>query len=103
MLIKILVDLPCGFIKGEVVEVTGPVSYKVCLNSDGTEHRRNRYQLRKGPATELGFDQHYTPKGSDLQLLMTVHNDEENFPVDHSPQSLRKSTRVIREPDKLNL
>ena len=37
--------------QGEVVEVTGPVSYKVRIDKDGKIVRRHQDQLRKGCTT----------------------------------------------------
>ena len=90
---------------GEVVEVTGPVSYKVRLDSNGTMCRRHQNQLRKGPATEAVPDQRSILEDDAFRLPMTVHNGEENphVLVDQHPQAQRKSTRVRRAPDKLNL
>ena len=41
------VSFPVMWLPGQIVEVTGPVSYKVRIDKDGRIFRRHQDQLRK--------------------------------------------------------
>ena len=82
------------------VEVTDPVSYKASLDRDGMVCRWHLDQLTATTSTVL--DEHQTD--GDFCYPVAVDNDEGfSNSIDQEPQSLRKSTRVKRAPDKLNL
>jgi len=93
------------WVRGKVVEVTGPVSYKVSLDRDGMVCRRHQDQLRKSTAaTSTVLDEHQMD--GDFCFPFAVDNDEgfsNNDSIDQEPQPLRRSTRVRRAPDKLTL
>ena len=71
------------WVESEIIAVTGPVSYKVHLDSGGIVCRQQQDQLRKGsPASAPVSDQETYD-----DFPITVH-DNEGSSVDQTPQSL---------------
>ena len=86
----------------EIVEITGPFSYKVHIDKDGRIFRRHQDQLRKGCIVTEQSSQAELSTSNDFIFPSTVANDKadcstfNNVPV-------RKSTRTRKPPDRLVL
>ena len=103
---------PITWISGEIVQVTGPVSYKVRLDCDGTICRKHQDQLRK-----CHFDEDSDSVSAATSTSVHPSVDDFDFPaplaledsntnssvVSQEAQPLRTSSRVRRPPDRLNL
>ena len=93
-----------SWLQGEVVEVTGPVSYKVHIDKDGKIVRRHQDQLRKGCITIVPeqSSQAELPTQDDYIFPSTVSNDHTEPSVPETAP-VRKSTRIRKPPDRLVL
>ena len=94
------------WLPGEIVEVTGPVSYKVRIDRDGRIFQKHQDQLRKGIINDQSSPA--LPTLDDCIFPLTVFNDTDSN-ESSSPkqvpniQPIRKSTRVRKAPDRLTL
>ena len=96
------------WLPGEIVEATGPVSYKVRIDKNGRIFRRHQDQLRKGCIINEQSSEMDVPTLDECIFPPTVTSDTDNessiTPVQvPNVQPVRKSTRVRKAPDRLTL
>ena len=90
------------WLPGEIIEVTGPVSYKVRIDRDGKIFRRHQDQLRKGCIVSEQSSQAELSTQDDYIFPSTVSNDNTE-PSTPKTAPIRKSTRIRKPPDRLVL
>ena len=74
-------------LKGKIVKLLSPRSYLVC-GENGTVYRRNRIHLRNDKSTTtINYQKQY------------VKNDDEI--INNNQTLLRRSTRIVRKPQRL--
>ena len=97
------------WLPGEIVEVTGPVSYKVRIDEDGRIFRQHQDQLRKGCVVneQMVTSEPELSTPDDCIFPSTVVSNTDNHDSVTVPTSnvppVRKSTRVRKAPDRLTL
>jgi len=89
-----------------IVTITGPVSYKVHLDIDDRIVHKHQDQLRKGYLNDERNSEPQLPSTENFVFPSAIPSDTENTEsnnFEQVSQSVRKSTRVRRAPDKLTL
>ena len=90
------------WLPGQIVEVTGPVSYKVRIDKDGRTFRRHQDQLRKGCIVSEQSSQAELSTLDDCIFPSTVaSNNNDSSTSNNVP--VRKSTHIRQPPDRLTL
>ena len=90
------------WLPGEIIEVTGPVSYKVRIDRDGKIFRRHQDQLRKGCIVAEQSSQAEWSTQDDYIFPSIVSNDNTESSTPKTAP-IRKSTRIRKPPDRLVL
>ena len=90
------------WLPGQIVEVTGPVSYKVCTDKDGRVIQRHQDQLRKGCiVTEQSSQAELSTLDGCIILSAVANNNNDSSTCNNVP--VRKSTCIRKPPDRLTL
>ena len=90
------------WLPGQIIEVIGPVSYKVRIDRDGRIFRRHQDQLRKGCIVSEQSSQAELSTLDDCIFPSTVANDNNDSSTSNNVP-VRKSTRIRKPPDRLTL
>ena len=85
---------------GEIVEVTGPISYKVRIDKDGRIFCRHQDQLWKGSIVAEQSSQAELSTLDDYIFLSTVANDNA-YSITSNNTPVRKYTRIRKPFDRL--
>ena len=90
------------WLPGQIVEATGPVSYKVRIDKDGRIFRRHQDQLRKGCiVSEQSSQAELSTLDGCIFPSTVASNNNDSSTSNNVP--VRKSTCIRRPPDRLTL